>query len=250
MCAGSALKRTGKMSATRTTLLGVAMLFLALPSLRAQEAFTLEPAVLPKNAPVSAALRQLLQSQGSQIITTTNGLKAVVCELWWAKAVAGPAKTVTERDILYGEVTPGALLGLLYFPTENEDSRDQKLKAGYYTMRYAQIPPPPREDQDASPFHDFAALIPLNSDTEAEQALPEDKLLQLSRRASRTELPALMDLVPANQAYKNSPALINDDSGRCVMQIKLHSGKTTRPAGKELTVAILLITPPKEAGGS
>lgn len=228
-----------------------ALLAIALSSIpaQAQEPFALEPATLPKTAPVSSALRQLLQTDGSQITTTIDGVKVTVCQVWWAKAVSTPVKSVKSSDVLYGDVKPGALLGILYFPTENEDSRDQKLKPGYYTMRYAQIAPPPAgEDQDASPFHDFAALIPLNSDPQTGEAVAEEKLLQLSRRASRTANPALMNLMPFNSAYKKSPALVNDDTGRCVLQIKLHPKEAA--AAPEIDLAILLVTPPKEAGGS
>lgn len=131
------------------TLLWTTIFFLSRPAI-AQEPFTIQSARLPASAALPSALRESLQTEGTRLITYVNGLETTVCEVWWSKVVSTEAKTVAAADA-YGNLRVGALLGVLYFPNENEDSRDQKIRRGFYTMRYAHIPQD-SVHKDVSPF--------------------------------------------------------------------------------------------------
>jgi hypothetical protein len=199
-------------------------------------------------------LRDLLDPQGSSVVTMVNGVKTTAMTVWWRKSVPTLAKPIAGPDILYGSFQVGALVGVLNFPPEStadfrEDSRDQKLQPGFYTMRYAQMPSD-NSPEDASPYRDFVLLSPVSLDTDYSKILSLDDLIKLSDRASNTKHPAVISLVPVNEAYKTRPGIVSDDTGRCTLQVKLH-GKT--PDGKmksDLQLAIVLITPTRESGGS
>jgi hypothetical protein len=220
----------------------------------AQEPFTMEtpPADSLKSLP--PALRDLLDPQGSSLVTMVNGVKITAMTVWWKKSVPTLAKPVSGPDIIYGSFQVGALVGVLNFPPEStadfrEDSRDQKLQPGFYTMRYARMPSD-ASHKDVSPYRDFVLLSPVNLDTDYARILSLDELMKLSDRASRTKHPAVISLVPVNEAYKARPGIVSDDTGRCTLQVKLH-GKTAGGKMKsDVQVAIVLITPERESGGS
>jgi hypothetical protein len=234
------------------------LVLLAVVSLSAlawgQEPFAMETPPADTLKPLPAALRDLLDPQGSSVVTMVNGVKTTAMTVWWRKSIPTVAKPVSGPDILYGSFQVGALVGVLNFPPEStldfrEDSRDQKLQPGFYTMRYAQMPSD-KSHEDASPYRDFVLLSPVSLDTDYSKILSVDDLVKLSVRASRTKHPAVISLVPVNEVYKARPGIISDDTGRCTLQVKLH-GKT--PDGKmksDLQLAIVLITPERESGGS
>ncbi|HTE88373.1 MAG TPA: hypothetical protein VK639_05410 [Terriglobales bacterium] len=214
-----------------------------------QEPFSGQPARLPASAPLSLALRQALQPGGIRILTFANGLETPVCELWWTKAIATDQKAAGSAESGYGSLRTGTLLGVLYFPTNNEDSQDQELRSGYYTMRYAQIYHT-AIDEDTTAGSDFVALSPVAFDVQAQEILPLDTLMQFSRRASRTSQPALIRLVQVNPAYKKLPAVVTDDSGQCILQVGLWGKGNRGQVLPGVRLAILLVTAPKESGGS
>ena len=211
----------------------------------AQTEFTLEPSPALSTLQIPSALAERLDPQGSRILHH----KDAVCDVWWLKSLPAVSSTSSEGDILYGSLQPGTLVGLLQFISpEAEDARDQKLKAGLYTMRYALIP----EDGNhmgVSEYRDFVLLIPLKDDTQLDKVLAFDDLVNLSRKAAGTGHPAVISLAPPNPAYKKLPALLQDDQGNCSLQVDLHETLVTGPP-QDVKLAILLVTAPKESGGS
>ncbi len=74
--------------------------------------------------------------------------------------------------------------------------------------------------------------------------------MKLSDHASRTKHPAIISVVPVKQSYKDRPGIVFDDTGMCTLQVKLH---TSTPGGNmegEVQLAIVLVTPQNEMGGS
>lgn len=210
----------------------------------AQGSFKIEPVRSPADLP--PALLGLLDPQGTRLLDPQG---QPVCDVWWRKVIPAQLAAPKQPRVLYGTLAPGALLGVLFFPTENEDSRDQKLKPGFYTMRYAQI----ADDESQSSVNsyvDAALLSPAEADTRYDQTLKLDELLRLSRRASGTKQPAVMNLVPVSEMYKRSPAVVADDQGSCTLQVRVHTQAAPESAQSELRLAILLVTPAKEVGGS
>jgi hypothetical protein len=122
-----------------------------------------------------------------------------------------------------------------------EDFHDQKLKAGYYTMRYAVL-----SGEDA---RDFLVLSPVNADRDPDRVLANEQLIGQSKLASHTGQPAILSLVNTEISSKDYPSLRMDESGTCILQDKLHAKSTAAAAG-EVVLAVIVANPISEEDGS
>lgn len=203
----------------------------------AQEPYSMETAALPSDLP--KALADTLVKDGVRLMAIENGLSVAVCEVWFSRTVRGQARPRGKSE--YADLSTGGLIGVLYFPSEGEDSENQELKGGYYTMRYARLP---YDEQTGAP-RETLVLVPLWADKQPATSLTRAALLKLSRLASRTTRPAAINLVPVNAAYKDSPAIITDDQGTCVLQFRIQLQRgSAKPA--DFPLAILLVSPVRE----
>lgn len=219
----------------------------------AQEPYSAGPVTAKADAYLPQSLVDGLESSGTRLTTTSNGLAAVVCELWWAKTVTTRKPTATSKNVVYGNLQPGELVGVIHFLPETsedyrEDFRDQKLRPGYYTMRYAVIPED-NEHKDVSPYRDFVLLSPVSVDRDPQKVLSMEDLLRNSRFASRTKHPAVLSLVPPYSDRKETVAVRTDDTGSCILQVRLHTQSQKGAAGEQ-ALAIIIVTPSKENGAS
>ncbi len=233
-------------------LLGLAFAVIASPA-RAQEPYATETVTAKASAYLPPSLVDGLDPQGLRLTTSVNGLKSTLCELWWAKTVV-THEGASGSGILYGNLKVGELVGVIHYVPESsedvrEDFRDQKLRSGYYTMRYAQMPED-KAHKDVNPYRDFVLLSPVSVDRDPALVPSMDELLRLSRFASRTRHPAIMSLVPADSDRRDSPALRTDDAGTCILQVKLHTQPEKGGSPQDLAFAIILVTPIKENGES
>lgn len=229
----------------RIALLGAGLL-LGLSGIAAgQSEFALQPSPALSSLGVPAALSSQLDPRGSRVLRTAGTASNPVCDVWWVKSVLVRKQAAKQSQVLYGGLETGAVVGLLRFVMlEPEDSLDQKLKPGFYTMRYVQVPPGSDEAEKAE-YRDFLLLTPLAADLDVTKPLSFEEASRMSAKAAGTEHPVLMSLVPANPAYKALPAVVADDLGNCALQAKLRDG-----SGSEYVLSLLLLTPPKEEGGS
>ena len=169
-----------------------------------------------------------------------------ICEIFWAKAaITQPGKNGPSRTT-YGNLEPGSLMGVIRFLAQasdeyREDFHDQKLKAGYYTMRYAVV-----TGEDA---RDFLVLSPVSADADPGLVLSTDQLIRQGKLASRTDQPALLSLVTTEVGRKDLPRLRMDENGTCILQDTLHAKSSTASVG-EVMVAVILVNPVSEENGS
>jgi hypothetical protein len=227
-------------------LLLLTLAFLAMSrAAQAQADYSLEPSPPLASLHLPAALANRLHEQGSRLVRTAGGAHDPICDVWWVKATPAAQPPSTGAGILYGKLRKGAVVGVLRFlNADAEDSRDQKLKPGGYTMRYAQVLPG-NEETGSAEYRDFLLLIPVAEDRQVTTALSDAEMTRLSIVATGTRLPALLSLVPPNPAYKRLPAVVADDVGNCSLQVSLRD-----EAGSEFSLSLLLVTPLKEEGGS
>jgi hypothetical protein len=209
-----------------------------------QAYYGLEPAPLKPSAPIPAALRSSLDPQGTRLIAAPDSDKTSLCEVWFSKTVAAYAKGEGPVDSSYGNLQKGVLLGVIYFPAPGRDARGQKLRPGYYTMRYVQMP----QDQahkTVIAYPDFVALSPVATDLKNHDTVPLNTLIELSRRASHTRHPAIMSLIPVNPGYSEFPGILPDETGQAAMQVKIKI-KVGNKAPEEMKLAIVLMPTPKQ----
>jgi hypothetical protein len=204
-----------------------------------QSPYTLESAALKKTVPIPIALRNSLDPRGSRIVTSAHGVKVTLCEAWLSKTVFTYSKPTGPSNALYGNLERATLLGLIYFPNEIDDGRDQKLRPGYYTMRYVQMPQS-KAHENVNTYPDFVALSPAASDVKSHETLPLQTLILLSRRASQTTHAAILGMAPANQALEEVPAVTVDDSNQCVLELKVNAKTSGAKATQEIRLAIVV----------
>jgi hypothetical protein len=223
--------------------------FICLASLAwGQGSYAIEPTPLKPSAPFPAALRDSLDPQGTLVASYGHGQRVVVCELWWSKTIYMYPKAQGPSNANYSKLEKGTLLGVVYFHARTDDAKDQKIRAGYYTMRYVQMPQN-KAHGGIDAYPDFLALSPVAIDGKSHETLPLDTLIQLSRRASRTRHPAVISMLPLNPAFDDFPAMVSDEPGNAILQIKL----TSRAGGKtpeEIKLAMVIVPADKEGGGS
>lgn len=174
------------------------------------EAIGVAPAEVPE------ALRNALQPAGARLL---NDQGAAVCELWLLNSVSTQSSSGGSADTLYPALVSGTLVGVLRFPNGGSDFRGQKIKAGIYTMRYANIPQDGNH-MGVSTYRDFLLLGPVAADTETDKALSFDALVKLSRLASGSGHPAILSLGPPTET-KVVPAVFQDDLGHWVLQVSV-----------------------------
>jgi len=138
----------------------------------AQE-YKLEP--ISTAAPgLPAAYSALIETTGYRVI----GPKGPWCEVWLRKSIPVGAKSGDAAIVL--PIAQGTLLGILRFPGNGQDRREQQLKAGVYTMRYSNYPVDGAH-QGVAPQRDFTLLTPIANDADP-AATPEfAKLVEMSK---------------------------------------------------------------------
>lgn len=213
-----------------------------------QAYYAVEPAPLKATAPFAESLRKYLDPQGLRLVAAPDGQKTTLCEVWWGKSVSAYAKPHGPEDASYSNLEPGALVGVVHYPAEFFDASGQKLRAGYYTMRYVLLPRD-KAHQRVIAYPDFVALSPAALDHKNRETLPLNDLLLLSREASRKRHPAVISLVPFNPGYQDLPMIVPDESGEAVLQVKIKTRIGETPS-EDLKMAIELVPTPKHDIGS
>jgi hypothetical protein len=210
------------------------------------EPYSLDTAAPKASADLPRSLVDHLDAAGLLVFTYSNGLRMPVCEIFWAKTLTVEDVSSGSSKLSYRDLKRGALVGVIHFLPEateefREDVHDQKLKPGYYTMRYAVT-----SDGD---IPDSVLLSPVRVDRDPERVLTADQLLRLSLKASGTGHPAIMSMVPIENGIKDSPSVRMDDHGTCIVQANLQV-KGRGGAAKELALAMIVVNPLPDDGGS
>ncbi|HEV2177460.1 MAG TPA: hypothetical protein VGW33_09710 [Terriglobia bacterium] len=218
-------------------------LALALASAALGQDYRIVPAPPAAAGALPPALVALLQPQGERLLDSKN---QPISEVWFVKALPASTNASAPPDVLYKNFTVGELVGALHLFSMWDDYRDQKIKPGYYTLRYA-LMPQDGNHMGVSPYPDFLLLSPVAADTHYGETLKIDDLLKLSRMVAGTGHPSVESLVPVNPAYKNLPAVVADDQGHVALQMKLTSGSGSA-GGFEF--ALLLLGDIPQADGS
>jgi hypothetical protein len=218
-----------------------------------EEPYGIDLATAKPSAYLPASIVDGIDPQGSRLFTFVNGLKTPVCEVWWAKDVATRENPGGSGKLLYGNLTVGEFVGVIHYLAESsedyrEDFNDQKLRPGYYTLRYGNLEDPEHKSQ----YKDFLVLSPVSVDRDPSKIVATDELSRMSRIASRSKNPAIISMVPlaAGARAKDYPGVRSDDAGTCIFDVKLHVKAEKGGSQNDLAIALILVTPLKENGAS
>jgi hypothetical protein len=185
------------------------LLFVCALNARAADSYKLEPVSSPPQG-VSDGLKNLMQPQGYKIV---NDQGAVWCEVWIRKEIANLSRPASP-EAKYPALHLGELVGLMKFSSPGSDYRGQPIKPGTYAMRYCLI----LQDGNhlgAAPILDF--------------------VLALSRKASGTNHPAVINMAPP-PSVSGAATLEKDDLGHWVLKVKTQS----KPAA-DLSIGIIVV---------
>ena len=170
--------------------------FAARPALVAaaapDDSYTLQKTTDAPPAEISAAIGATL-APGALKVVGPNG---ALCELWLRAAVPAAATPDTEIGVTFGQIAQGTFVGVIQFPADVIDYRQQHVKAGVYTLRYA-LNPSDGNHMGVAPQRDFLLAIPDALDTDP-ATLTYDQTVTLSRKAATTNHPSVWSLSEAD----------------------------------------------------
>jgi hypothetical protein len=163
-----------------------------------------------KEAPPEAAaagIRGALNDQGFRIQDEKG---QTLADIWLRKTVPGSEKPAGPKEaVLYPFLADGELIGLLQFPSEGHDYRDQSIAKGVYTMRYG-LQPVNGDHLGVSTYRDYSLLLPAAKDQKLD-LLPRKQLEQRSAESAGTSHPAVLLLQGASaEVSKSIPSMVRD----------------------------------------
>jgi hypothetical protein len=147
------------------------------------------------------------------------------------KAIPARAKA-DVAGALYTTIQDSAVVGVISYPKGGLDFRGQAIKPGAYVLRYA-LHPADGNHMGISPIRDFLLLVPISIDQNVDAQYKFEDLAKMSTKASGTNHPAPLSLVPA-EGKPALPAIFENDHGHIGFAAKV---KTT--AG-ELPIAFIV----------
>ena len=186
----------------------------ALPPAPAADSYTVQKAAAPPSE-LPAALRNAVAADGLEV----KGAGGVLCDLWLRKEVPLAPAASQDLGVTFGQIAEGTLIGVMRIGTDTTDYRNQKVKAGLYTLRYA-FAPVDGNHTGIAPQRDFALLSPVAEDADPATITREDALKR-SAKTTGTKHPSVWSLWPGDESA-SAPALkYQDDSQSWLLTFRL-----------------------------
>jgi hypothetical protein len=142
-------------------------------------------------AAVPAAVRNVLEPSGSRVL---RGDGSPLAEIWLRKSLPAPSGPAA-KNVLYPELSPSVLVGVISFPKGAKDFRGQPVKPGFYTLRYELLP----EDGNhlgVAANRDFLLLVAATADADPNAKYDSAQMVKLSAQAAGTNHPAAFAMLP------------------------------------------------------
>lgn len=177
----------------------------------------------PSDSPVPNAVWDVLDTKGYQL-TLEDGSTA--CDIWLRKSLPSSGPKEVE-GVLFPEIAPSTLVGLISFAKPATDFRGQPIKAGFYNLRYALLPNDGNH-LGVAPSRDFVLLVPTSADPDPGAQFKFEELVNLSKKATGTNHPGPLGLV---QADSTIPGLSHDDQDHWIFSVKISTSGEPIPIG-------------------
>ena len=175
---------------------------------------------LPHDSVIPSPIVEVLEPHGHRLRLADGG---VICDIWFRKSV--PARTAKQQGegLLYPELSESTLIGAVSFSKATTDFRGQPIAPGTYTLRY-ELMPDDGNHLGVAPDRDFLLLLPAGLDTDPSAVYKFEELVQMSRKATKSNHPGPMSLA---QASGSATSLTKDTEDHWVFSsiVKLDSGK-------------------------
>ena len=188
---------------------------LALSGAPAAASYTLEKSSGPPPAELPAALRDAVAADGLEV----KGPSGVLCDVWLRKEVPVAAAPSQELGVTFGQIVEGTLLGVMRIGTDTTDYRNQKVKAGLYTLRYA-LHPVDGNHTGIAPQRDFALLAPVTEDPDP-ATISRDEAIKCAAKTTGTKHPSVWSLWPGDESAAGPALRFQDDSQTWLLTFRL-----------------------------
>ncbi len=169
---------------------------------------------------VPRAVLETLEAKGYRL---TLDEPAPACELWIRKSVPAQPKKDIE-GLAYPQLAESTLVGVIRFSQPAADFRGQRIRAGFYTLRYELIPNDGNH-LGVAPNRDFLLLVPAASDADPKAQFKFEELVALSREATGTKHPGPLSLAQSDGRV-TAAAVSKDDQDHWIFSVpvKLEPG--------------------------
>ena len=181
------------------------------------------PAELP------AALRDAVDANGIEV----KGPAGVLCDVWLRKEVPVAATPATDLGVTFGQIAQGTFLGVMRVAAATRDFRNQQVKPGLYTLRYAWTPVD-GDHQGVAPQRDFALLSPVSVDSDP-ATIARDDAIKRSTNTTGTKHPSVWSIWPGDDSAA-APALRYQDDSDCW----LLTFRVTLAGGKKIAMGMIV----------
>jgi hypothetical protein len=174
----------------------------------AQESYKIEILKEAPPAGLAGEIKDVIGATGYRVVDDQGRSYA---DFWLRKAVPATGKPAGPQGaILFPVLAEGELLGILRYPGEGHDYRDQTIAKGVYTLRYG-LQPVNGDHLGVSTYRDYALLVPAGKD-KAVADLPQKRLEQQSSESAGTSHPAVLMLLAAPAGSKAEAAMVHDET--------------------------------------
>jgi hypothetical protein len=209
--------------------LGVALLVLAAPAVRAADYSVKVADNTPAPTEVAEPIRKLLRETCIQVSDPKDEL---IAEVWLRSAV--PAKATEaqiKNGLTYREIPETTVVGVVRFAKGFSDYRKQKINPGVYTLRLA-IQPMDGDHMGTAPYGEFLLLSPAAEDKKPD-TMAAKSLHEMSTKSTDNH-PGVMLLFPGKGATAE-PKVVSKGSGHWVLMflldVKAGDKAATLPVG-------------------
>jgi hypothetical protein len=169
------------------------------------ETYSLEKVSEAPPAEVPAPLRDAVRTDALEVKSPSG----VLCAIWLRKEVPVAATPSTELGVTFGQLAEGTFLGIMRIATPTTDFRNQKIKPGLYTLRYA-LHPVDGNHQGVAPQRDFALLSPVTEDADP-ATLSRDETIKRSTKTTGSKHPSVWSLGPGDDSAAAPALRFQDD---------------------------------------
>jgi hypothetical protein len=185
---------------------------------------------------LSEPIQALLAKSSVQLLDPAG---TPICDVWFRKEL--PTDAVAEQlktGVTYREVKQTEILGAIQFHKDWTDYRQQKVKAGVYTLRLAYQPTDGKHTADVSEFQDFALITSAKVDKKSD--LMDPKVLhEKSSDSIKSAHPGVFMLWPSTKPGKE-PTIVSNPNNHWVVHSRtmvVIAGKATdTPMGIGITL--------------
>ena len=165
---------------------------------------------------VAEPVRNALEAKGLRVVGESG---KAVCEVWFRKEVPTAKREVPGA--MYAQIPEGTLVGVIHFAEAAQDYRGQKIKEGFYTLRYALILDDGNH-QGVSATRDFLLLCPVSEDKDPTVTMTADQTIKLSRKAAASAHPSPWSMVPVSDS-KGLPKAIKNEQEHVILEVSLNT---------------------------